>query len=347
MHDIDGDPTTTGDQTVLGSGAADATTSVVALDTSRVPCEAAGAVFLTAVDPAHGTRTVEAAPSLLTVGAVAQMEVFTVTADGTPTTFAFTNTYCSPVVVTTILYENNTVSVVPRVSNVTATSFDLRIQNPRDLSVVAEEVSVVVVEEGAWIIDGMAIEAQTYTSSVTDRARSWLGESQSYGNTYTAPVVVGQVMTENDPDWSVFWARGANRRASPSATVLFTGKHVGEDTDRVRADEVVGFIVIEQGHRSLFGGTVEFEAAVGADSVTHNATPYTWLSPFTLAPSIVVATVAGEDGGNGSWAVMDHMTSTGMSADFLVLEDQIGDAEVNHTREQLGYFAVDVPFAHR
>lgn len=347
VHDVDGDPLTTGDQTVLASGAADAGVTSVALDTGTVPCDVPGAVLVLATDPTYGDHSVVAASGPLEVGAVAQMEAFVVTADGSPTTFTFTNTYCSPVVVCTILHANNTLSVLPRVSNVTRTGFDLRLQNPRDLPVLAESVSVVVVEEGAWTIDGMAIEAQTYTSTVTDRKRSWIGEARTYGNTYTAPVVIGQVMSENDPDWSVFWCRGARRQDSPSPTVLFTGKHVGEDTDRTRADETVGFIVVESGHRTILGGAVELEAAVGADSVNHTSTTYTWLAPFSVAPSLAISAIAGEDGGDGAWAVLDDMSATGLGAGFFVLEDLIGDGERTHTRERLGYLAIDRPFSHR
>ena len=41
------------------------------------------------------------------------------------------------------------------------------------------------------------------------------------------PVVVGQVMSYNDPDFSVFWSRGGTPDEPPSNTTLFVGKHVG------------------------------------------------------------------------------------------------------------------------
>ncbi len=53
-------------------------------------------------------------------------------------------------------------------------------------------------------LDGVNIEAQTYTSTLTDENNGWVGEAQSYGQSYATPVVLGQVMTENDPAWSVF-----------------------------------------------------------------------------------------------------------------------------------------------
>ncbi len=86
-------------------------------------------------------------------------------------TVSLANTYVSPVVVCTIQYANNTIPVVTRVSNVTANSFDVRLQNPSDEPVVAENVSYLVMEEGVWIVDGITCEAQLYTSTVTDPVR--------------------------------------------------------------------------------------------------------------------------------------------------------------------------------
>jgi hypothetical protein len=59
--------------------------------------------------------------------------------------------------------------VVVRVSNVTATSFDVRLRNSSGGAVAAENVSYVVVEEGMWTIDGVNVGAQTYLSTVPTR----------------------------------------------------------------------------------------------------------------------------------------------------------------------------------
>ena len=148
------------------------------------------------------------------------LETMIVMAGGTPVTVSLVNTYVSPVVVCSVQYENNNLPAVARVSNVTSTSFDLRLQNPSGSAVASENISCVVVEEGTWTIDGVTIEAQTYLSTVTDNDSSWAGESQSYGQSYTNPVVIGQVMSENDPAWSVFWCSGSSADAPPSAADL-------------------------------------------------------------------------------------------------------------------------------
>ena len=107
-------------------------------------------------------------------------------------------------------------------------------------------------EAGQWWLDDLRlVEAQKYTSTVTDRKNSWQGETQSYLHSYNSPpVILGQIMSHNDQDWSVFWNRRSSNRYSPPVQIqnsLKTGKHVGEDNDTDRANETVGFIVIEAG----------------------------------------------------------------------------------------------------
>ncbi len=268
------------------------------------------------------------------------MEWGTTSVDGAATTVLLAKTYTSPVVVTSVNYANNTVPIVTRVSNVTSTSFDVRLQNPSGGSVVAETVSYLVVEEGAHTIDGVQIEARTITSTVTDENNSWAGEVQSYLQSYTSPVVLGQVMSEQDGAWSVFWNRGGSRTAPPSATSLAVGKEVAEDPVVARNDETLGFIVIEAGHGTI--GGVEYEAALGADTVRGigNNPPYTYTfnTAFASAPAVTVVTMAAMDGGNGGWAyTFGPSASTASTLGLAIDEDQLNDSERNHTTEQVGY----------
>jgi hypothetical protein len=279
---------------------------------------------------------------------VARIETVSLTVGGSPITVPLANTYVNPVVVCSVQYQQNVMPVVARVSNVTSTSFDVRLQNPSDGPVVAEGVDCLVVEEGVWTIDGTRLEAWTYQSTVTDSSVSWVGETQAYGQSYLQPVVLGQVMTENDASWSVFWSRGSSRSAPPSATDLWTGKTVGEDVDRVRVDETIGVIVFEAGHGTMAGAA--FEAALGADTVmgVADSPPYIYFfsSPFASAPEVAVATMAGMDGYNGGWAQVHGPTQMTTSLLYLSIdEDQIGDAERNHTSEQVAYIVFESAFA--
>lgn len=269
-----------------------------------------------------------------------QLETQFLSADGNYVTVPLQNTYTSPVVVCSVQYNNNTSPVVSRVSNVGPTSFDVRLQNPSNGTVVAENVYCLIVEEGVWTIDGIKIEAQKYLSTVTDRTGNWVGEAQTLGQSYLFPVIVGQVMSENDPEWSVFWQRGSSPTNAPSPTAVYTGKHVGEDTLTIRNDEIVGFIVFDFIHSTLAG--VEFEARVGPDSVrgAGNVPPYSYslLSPFLTTPLFAVVSQAAMDDNDGSWAQIHGPTLAITTNLFLSIdEDRIGDAERFHSTEQVSY----------
>ncbi len=256
------------------------------------------------------------------------------------TTVSFSNSYVEPVVVCSIRYNNNALPQLVRMRNAQASSVEVQLQNPSNLSLSGEAVDCLIVEAGTWTLpDGRAIEAQRVVSSTTNRKNSWTPQGQSYNQSYTNPVVLGQVMTNNDADWSVFWASNGSQTNPASSTGLATGKHVGEDSDTTRANETLGFIVIEAGSGAING--VAYEVALGADSVRgYNTTGYTYSfnTPFSQAPSFGVVTQSAMDGGDGSWASLvgvNPFSSTGFT--LLVDEDQIGDGERNHTNEQVSY----------
>ena len=299
-------------------------------------------------DPCPGLGCDEIGDQCFTLP-TARLESRVLSVGGDAVTVSLTNTYDSAVVVCSVNYNHNTVPVVTRVSGVTGTSFDVRLQNPLGAAVVADDVHCLIVEEGTWTIDDVKVEAQTYLSSETDHEGSWLGAFQFYGQAYFEPVVLGQVMSVNDADWSVFWDRGRSRSSPPTDVSVRTGKTICEDTVIVRADEIVGFIVIEAGHGTISG--VEFEAAVGSDTVrgVTNVPPYTYTfdTAFGAAPQVALVTMAGMDGTDGAWAyTFGEAPLSVTSIDLAVDEDQVGDTERSHGTEQVNYvvFETDVVF---
>jgi hypothetical protein len=192
--------------------------------------------------------------------------------------------------------------------------------------------------------DGVTMEAVKFDSTTTDHKGSYKGEEQTYANNYTNPVVFGQVMTANDPDWSVFWSRGSSSSAPPSASTLSVGKHVGEDPDTTRADESIGYVVFEAG--SGIVGDKAFQVGVGPDSVqgATQGAPYVYdHTLFTATTALVTQTAM--DGGDGSWAVLYGDNPVGPDTlNVAVDEDQLNDSERNHTSEQLAYIVfADAP----
>jgi len=267
-----------------------------------------------------------------------QAEAATIGVGGADVLVNLDNTYTSPVVVCTVYYNTNAVPVVPRVSDVTSTSFRVRLQNPSGGAVSFEALSYLVMEEGVWDLGGgVRCEAAKYTSTVTDDRSSWVGQQRGYGQSYSNPVVIGQVMSDNDLDWSVFWCRGSNRANPPNANNLWTGKTVCEDFDTTRANETVGYIVFEAGTGTI--GGVTYEAGLGGDSIrgVGNNPPYTYgLSSFANTPTVNLATQAAMDGANGGWAYV-YGGPSATSLPLAIDEDQVRDGERSHTTEQVGY----------
>ncbi len=255
-------------------------------------------------------------------------------------TVTLSDTYTSMVVIATPLYDNGDNPAVTRIRNASGNSFELRVQNPGNTSLSGYTVHYVALEEGVYTdaSDGVKMEAVKVNSTTTDYKGSWNAQTQSYTNSYSSPVVLGQVMTANDSDWSVFWARGGSRTSAPNSSNLKIGKHVGEDSDKTRANETIGYLVIEAGSGSI--DNTPYSAALGADivkSVT-NAPPYNYSVSGLSSSEGAIVSAAAMDGNDGGWPLL-YGTSAVSSSNLSVAfdEDQISNSERSHTTEQVAY----------
>lgn len=248
------------------------------------------------------------------------------------TSITMSETFTSMVAVCSVQYDSgNLIPAVVRMRNVGAKSFEIRLQNPSNTPItIGRNVHCLVAEKGSWKLpDGRKFEAQSYKSTVTDHKSQWVGQKQTYLNSYeSTPTILGQVMSSNSNfRWSVFWSCGANRYATPSATQLNTGKHVGEDPATSRYPEMIGYIVVEEGHGSMAGFQLE-AGRVGSDGFD---------APFSVAPTVVVVGQMGMRGNDGSWAVLREPPNT-LTMSVAVDEDQTNDGERYHTNETTSYF---------
>lgn len=259
-------------------------------------------------------------------------------------TINLSQAYSSPVIVASAqIVDGSMLPAVTRIQNVTSTSFDIRLQNPSESAVSGRTVHYMVFEEGVYTIPshGIKMEAVIADATITAGAGNWIFENRSYQQSYSNPVVVGQVMSYNDPDWSSFWASGNIRTSPPTSTEFSAGKHVGEDTDITRSTEQIGYLVLEAGSGIINGAN--YTAGLGADIVLGVSDGGQYNYALTGVPNADVAVVstAAEDGGNGSWPVMFGPTPlTGTNLRLAIDEDQIGDAERNHIDEQVAYLVM-------
>lgn len=265
-------------------------------------------------------------------------------------TVSLRNNYSSAVVTCTynLISDGNPPATV-RVRNVTATSFDVRIQQFENSSVVsAAPVHCVIADAGAYNLPGgLKFEAGRVTSDRTSGLSvpdNWnaVGTEEITGSlsqSYNNPVVMGQVMTFNDARASVFWSNNCvNRNLEAGQNGRYcVGKHIGQ-INSTRSTETLGYFVVEQGSGSI--NDMQFAAALGADSVAGvgNNPPYN----YSLSDNfeIGIASQAGEDGGQGGWAVLYGSDPLPSGSIRLAIDEETvaGDTSRTHTNEQVGYW---------
>ena len=288
------------------------------------------------------------APSLLETGVLSAADFGT---DGWATVTLNNDYGDQMVVVATPNYDQNSIPLVTRIRNATGSSFEVRVDRTTGSGNVVVPVQWLVVREGQYTQQehGITMEAVRLEAvSRTDNRSSWVGNTQYYLNNYTSPVVVGQVMSYNDSDWSTFWSRSnSSARNAPDST-LRVGKHVGEDSDRTRAAETIGYVVVETGSGTI-GTSHKFVAALGGDVVRGvvDAPGYYYDVRYAdggFAPTSAVVSQAAMDGNNGGWAILygSNPVSAGNGGLHIAIdEDQAGDSERRHTTEQVAYLVFE------
>ena len=258
-------------------------------------------------------------------------------------TIQLENTYQSMVVIATPHIPSSAYSpVVTRIRNANGNSFDVKIQVPGGSTTNEYPVYFIVAEEGIYQeeFDGINMEVKKLSSSYTSDDSNWWDSRQSvaYDNSYNQPVVLGQVMSYNDPLWSVFYASGSSSGAIPDNTELRLSKHVGEDSNVERANEMLGYMVIEAGQYEI--GDIPFEAGVTTNSIGGLSTLGSTYDIAMSNANGVIYSIAGMNGGNGGWPVLYGRTPILNGTLSLIFdEDQILDEERAHTTEEVAYLA--------
>ncbi len=263
--------------------------------------------------------------------------------DDTWRTVALPYSYANPVVIAAVQYDTPpAVPAIARVRNAAGNSFDVRVQNPGDEPLdAAYTLHYTVVESGVYTLaeHGIKMEATRFTSTQTSGKRNWsAGNTRAYAQSYTNPVVVGQVMSDNDPRWSVFWARGGTIQQPPTSSILVVSKHVGEDFEKTRADETIGYLVIEAGNG--VAADTRYTAGLSARTVAgiEGTPPYAVPYHAGIDPTTALVSASAMQGGDGGWPILYGIAPLSAGAlDLAFQEDQLADLETAHTTEQVAY----------
>ncbi len=242
---------------------------------------------------------------------------------------------------------------VVRIRNISTNTFDIRIQGWEDSTAVTADVHCLVTDSGAHTLpDGRQYEAYTVESDKTvGRSATDGGWTQSLmedvsatiTNTYTNHVVLGQVISNQDNRASVFTASDCESRTnepynSGHSDGICVGKHIGQIAG-TRAPETIGYLVAEAGSGSVNG--IAYALARGSDSIAGNNASnsgytYTVNGNYTVG----VLNQVGEDGGDGSWAVLYGSDPLSANQITLAIDEEVfaADTSRSHTKEIIDYW---------
>jgi hypothetical protein len=181
------------------------------------------------------------------------IEAGTATADHTDTAVSLTSSFTNtPVVLTSVLSNNDAVTVDSDPVNVTATGFDVSLQEEEAEDGIhgSETVGWIAIEPGGSTAGGSATVYSNVDSTV-----SILGLNAPFTN----PVVLAETQTINGPDPATVII---DSQANGTVGVLVR-EETSDDTEITHTDEDVGIVAFEAGVIACFCAGTDIQTPVG------------------------------------------------------------------------------------
>jgi hypothetical protein len=259
------------------------------------------------------------------------METGTAVATDRTTAITFGAGFFNPVVIATMTSANEGDAAVARVSNVTATGFDLRIQETdfADGLHGPEDVSWIVLEAGSWMIDGTLVQAGTLSTGQNMR---WGAAPVVFDAAFSAdPAVLVATQTAADP--AFVKARMTGRDSFGFAVGLEEEEAASWGP---HAAETIGWIALERGVRVDADGALIYEAGVTAASHTWAAQGFA--DPHDAPPALLagISSFVASDPAN---ARVQALGAAGF--EIRVEEDPSLNPETSHGVETFDWAAFD------
>ncbi|MEL6986453.1 MAG: S8 family serine peptidase, partial [Bacteroidota bacterium] len=251
-------------------------------------------------------------------------EVGTVVTNHVNTTVNFQNSYTNPIIVAGAPTRNGGDPSTVRISNITSTGFDIRIDEYEylDESHTTEKIGYMVMEAGEYTLeDGNTVKAGSIT------ANSNLSTYNMPGSVFASrPTLVASCVSINDPDAVAVRVRNIS-------TSSFELEIEEEELVRTHGDEEVHWIAM--GQASGFSG-LDYQSEVTPRAVTHN----NYILPLDQAytsNSVYIGMMNSRFGGDvSSTRINEDYQGTGNLATF-VEEEKSRDTEIAHTTEEIGF----------
>ena len=282
---------------------------------------------------------------------------------GTWITVNFAKTYVNPVVVAGPITHNNDLTLVPRVRNVTTTSFQIGMQSPCENagSIAApagpcppvggwldEDVDYWVMEEGVWEFpDGQEVEASIENTNVVRAGaggNSGATNQVNLNHTYaTSGVIIYHTVNSfNDSD---FISSTATRDDSvgfpPTPTAAdndFSLVLEGMEVNTTHGAEDIGWIAIETSSGTNAG--FSYDAGRTAEDVDRHSDGCYARGPTGITTENIISNVNTMNGNNGSEVRFCTPGSPGR-VNVHMDEDQVNDSERTGIPEAVTWFVYD------
>jgi hypothetical protein len=269
------------------------------------------------------------------------MEWGTITVNDEFTQVSLQNNYFDPVIVCTPQYTSGVPRTV-RITDVTGSSFKVRVQNPSSDVCPDTVVHYLVAEEGVWE-SPFKLEARKYVTDTVGNKNDWDYDVRTFGQDYSGDILVfHQIMSYNDPSWiTTYSSKESDRQAPPSSgdnefRIALNGAEATNSHD----NETVSYIIMETGYGDVAG--IKYDTEQTTDSVRgfDNTPPYStdFSQTFDGPPAVLVSTQLEMDGGDGGW-IVDYSISQTQAG--LMADEDFTDAERGHTTETCGFIAFE------
>ena len=258
-------------------------------------------------------------------------------------TLALSNSYTNPVVACTYNLPSNANNEGSVRVRLVGASVQVKVHRPLNSSAVtASDVYCTVSEEGSYTLP-IKYEAHTVSSTQTNKKTQWqiakmVNVTGSKVQTYTKPVIIGQVMSYNNPNFVSFWSSNCTRTASATNAAICVGKHTAETAVTAPTTETLGYFIAEEAEYILPNAYVKITLGVDTIRGVLTAPPYNYTLPRSY--SFATATISAMDGGDGGWAVLYGATPVSNQIQLAIDEDTVGDPDRNHTTEQVAYWVM-------
>ncbi len=274
------------------------------------------------------------------------------TIDTDPITVSLQQTYTNPVVVTLPYFLNDADTPVSiRVYDVQSDAFTMAFDFPTDNfspsdTMFRDDVYYIVMESGQWQMGDTKVEAGVESSvSTVANTSSWTGDNVIFDHSFDGdPLVLHQVMSNDDTDWITSWVSAQGDRTNPPDT---SGMQIALNAAQVTTSnshgpEDIGWIAFDDVGTDTYAG-VEFRTEFGNEAIQGHANGCnTYTHGGTYADSIPLASQITMDGADGGWISLCSLSSTDVG--LQTEEDQYSDSERSHTTEDYGLIVFEEAF---